>query len=139
MNAEVGQSLGTTSPSEAAGILEVLQDHLHIVLGTSPLAWNSLPRPLLDSLRRKERSHPSWSLGSCVILLEKAAEKCLIIKKLSPGTQNEYRSTVTKWLTWGQGADVERIERHHIRDFLDWVHEKAAHDGGARRSNRSAM
>jgi hypothetical protein len=43
----------------------------------------------------------------------------------------EYRSTVTKWLTWGQGVDVDQIERHHIRDFLDWVHDKATNDRGS--------
>ena len=34
-------------------------------------------------------------------------------------------------LTWGQGVDVDQIERHHIRDFLDWVHDKATNDGGS--------
>jgi hypothetical protein len=52
------------------------------------------------------------------ISLEKVAEKYLVAKKLSAGTRKEYRSTVTKWLSWGQGVDVDRIERRHIRDFL---------------------
>jgi hypothetical protein len=38
------------------------------------------------------------------ISLEKVAEKYLVAKKLSAGTRKEYRSTVTKWLTWGQGV-----------------------------------
>jgi len=55
----------------------------------------------------------------------------LAAKKLSAGTTKEYRSTVTKWRTWGKGVDVDQIERHHIREFLDWVHERASHDGGS--------
>ena len=66
-----------------------------------------------------------------VISLEKVAEKYLVSKKLSAGTRKEYRSTVTKWLTWGQGVDVDQIGRHHIRDLLDWVHDKATNDGGS--------
>ena len=64
------------------------------------------------------------------ISLERVAEKYLVAKKLSEGTRKEYRSTVTKWLAWGQGVDVDQIERRHIRDFLDWVYEKATNDGG---------
>ena len=62
---------------------------------------------------------------------EKVAEKYLVAKKLSAGTRKEYRSTVTKWLTWGNGVNVDRIDRRHIREFLDWVHEKATKDGGS--------
>jgi hypothetical protein len=58
-------------------------------------------------------------------------------KRLSAGTRKEYRSTVTKWLAWGQGGDVDQIERHHIRDFLDWVHDKAT-DGGSSNAGRTA-
>ncbi|HEX5104975.1 MAG TPA: phage integrase N-terminal SAM-like domain-containing protein, partial [Pirellulaceae bacterium] len=65
------------------------------------------------------------------ISLEKVAEKYLVAKKLSTGTQKEYRSTVTKWLAWGQGVDVDQIDRRHIRDYLDWVHDKATNDGGS--------
>jgi hypothetical protein len=44
------------------------------------------------------------------ISLEGVAEKYLVAKKLSEGTRKEYRSTVTKWLSWGQGVadDVAR-------------------------------
>ena len=74
------------------------------------------------------------------ISLEKVTAKYLVAKKLSTGTRKEYRSTVTKWLTWGQVVDVDQIERHHIRDFLDWVHDKASSDGGsnaARTANKA--
>ena len=65
------------------------------------------------------------------ISLEKVAVKYLATKKLSSGTCKEYRATVTKWIAWGKGVDVDQIERTHIREFLDWVHEKAASDGGS--------
>ena len=65
------------------------------------------------------------------ISLEKVAEKYLATKELSSGTCKEYRATVTKWIAWGKGVDVDQIERTHVREFLDWVHEKAACDGGS--------
>ena len=65
------------------------------------------------------------------ISLENVAEKYLATKKLSSGTCKEYRSTVTKWIAWGKGVDVDQIGRSHPREFLDWVSEKAASDGGS--------
>ena len=65
------------------------------------------------------------------ISLESVSAKYLTAKKLSGGTRKEYKSTVTKWTTWGNGVDVGEITRSHIRDFLDWVHEKAEQDGGS--------
>jgi hypothetical protein len=65
------------------------------------------------------------------ISVEKVAEKYLVAKKLSAGTRKEYRATVTKWMAWGKGVDVDQLERHHLREFLDWVHEKASQDGGS--------
>ena len=65
------------------------------------------------------------------ISLENVAEKYLASKKLSSGTCKEYRLTVTKWVAWGQGVDVDEIGRAHLRDYLDWVYEKAAEDGGS--------
>ena len=63
------------------------------------------------------------------ISLENVADKYLVTKKLSSGTCKEYRSTVTKWAAWGKGADVDQISRADLRDFLDWVYEKAEGDG----------
>lgn len=65
------------------------------------------------------------------VCLEKVAEKYLATKKLSAGTQKEYRATVAKWLSWGKVTDVDQIEKRHLREFLDWVHEKATSDGGS--------
>ena len=64
------------------------------------------------------------------ISFESVAAKYLTTKKLSSGTCKEYRGTVTKWIAWGKGVDVDQIGRVQLRDFLDWVHEKAAADGG---------
>ncbi len=62
--------------------------------------------------------------------VETISEKYLTAKKLSGGTRKKYKSTVTKWTAWGNGVEVDQINRSHIRDFLDWVHDKAAEDGG---------
>lgn len=64
------------------------------------------------------------------ISLETVVAKYLAAKKLSGGTQKEYKSTVTKWLSWERHVDVDQIERSHVRDFLDCVHEKAIENGG---------
>ena len=65
------------------------------------------------------------------ITLETVAAKYLAAKKLSSGTRKEYRGTVAKWVAWGRGVEVDQIGRTDLRDFLDWVHEKAAADGGS--------
>lgn len=72
--------------------------------------------------------------------IESVAAKYLNARKLSPGTCKEYRGTVTKWTAWGKGVNVDQIGRVHLRDFLDWVHEKAVADGGSnagRTANKS--
>ena len=71
------------------------------------------------------------------ISLENVSEKYLVNKELSTGTCKEYRSTVTKWIAWGKGVAVDEIGRAQLRDFLDWVHEKAAENGGSN-SGRTA-
>ena len=53
------------------------------------------------------------------ISFESVAAKYLTAKKLSSGTCKEYRGTVTKWIAWGKGVDVDQIGRVHLRDFLD--------------------
>jgi hypothetical protein len=65
------------------------------------------------------------------ISLEAVSAKYLTAKKLSGGTRKEYKSTITKWTAWGKGVDVDQISRSQLREFLDWVHEKAAQDGGS--------
>ena len=65
------------------------------------------------------------------ISLETVVAKYLDAKKLSGGTRKEYKSTIAKWLAWEGRVDVDKIERAHIREFLDWVHEKAIEGGGS--------
>ena len=63
--------------------------------------------------------------------VETISAKYLTAKRLSGGTRKEYKPTVTKWTAWGNGVNVDEINRSHICDFLDWVHDKAAEDGGS--------
>jgi hypothetical protein len=46
-------------------------------------------------------------------------------KSLSRGTRNEDASTVRKWEQWGHGVPIEDLRRKDVREFLDWVHERA--------------
>jgi hypothetical protein len=62
--------------------------------------------------------------------LTTAVEHYLRAKTLSRGTRNEYRSTVRKWERWGRGTPVEELRRRDVREFLDWVHERAVADEG---------
>jgi hypothetical protein len=56
----------------------------------------------------------------------KSAAKCYArVKGLSHGTRNEYNSTIRKWERWGGGWPIEHLRRKDVREFLDWVHEKA--------------
>ena len=57
--------------------------------------------------------------GSGVVTMSNSVEviaaKYLTKKKLSGVTPKEYKSTVTKWTAWGNGVDVDQINRSHIR------------------------
>lgn len=57
--------------------------------------------------------------------LNAATESYLQARSLSRGTRNEYRSTLRKWEAWGAGAPIGELQRGNIREFLDWVHERA--------------
>ena len=59
-----------------------------------------------------------------------AAESYLRSKLLSRGTRNEYRSTLRKWGQWDRGVPIQRLQRGHVREFLDWVYERAVADQG---------
>lgn len=46
------------------------------------------------------------------------------------GTRAEYQTTVAKWEQWGSSIPLEQLCRRDIREFLDWVFERAVeHDG----------
>jgi integrase len=57
--------------------------------------------------------------------LKAAVESYLRAKTLSRGTRNEYFSTVRKWEQWGSGPPIEALQHKQVREFLDWVHERA--------------
>jgi hypothetical protein len=59
-----------------------------------------------------------------------AVEGYLRSRALSRGTRNEYASTLRKWEQWGGACPIEELRHKDIRDFLDWVHERAVADGG---------
>ena len=59
-----------------------------------------------------------------------AVDSYLRAKTLSRGTRNEYRSTVRKWEQWGGGPPIEALQHKEIREFLDWVHERALAEKG---------
>jgi hypothetical protein len=63
--------------------------------------------------------------GQMPTTLNAAIESYLRAKNLSRGTRNEYRSTLRKWEAWGAVAPIEELQRKNIREFLDWVHERA--------------
>ncbi|CAN5369164.1 hypothetical protein BH10PLA2_BH10PLA2_35360 [soil metagenome] len=72
--------------------------------------------------------------------LQSAVESYLRAKNLSRGTRNEYKSTLKKWELWGQGVPVEELRRKNVREFLDWVYERAVADEGTnpgRTSNKA--
>lgn len=62
--------------------------------------------------------------------LKVAVESYLRAKALSRNTRNEYASTVRKWELWGHGVPIEELRRKDVREFLDWVHERALADEG---------
>ena len=59
-----------------------------------------------------------------------AADRYLRAKALARGARNEHRSTLRKWDQWGRGAPIEKLQRRHVREFLDWVYERAVADQG---------
>ena len=58
----------------------------------------------------------------------------------APRTRNEYYTTLKKWSDWGNGVPLEELGRKEVREFLDWVYERAVDQGGTnpgRTSNKS--
>jgi hypothetical protein len=63
--------------------------------------------------------------------LSTAVESYLRARALSRGTRNEYVTTLRKWELWGAGSPIEELRRKDLRNFLDWVYQRAVSDGGA--------
>ncbi len=49
----------------------------------------------------------------------------------SVGAREAYSATVKKWEQWGNGLALDEIGRKEIREFLDWVHDRAVAQGGS--------
>src|SRR5688572_11621135 len=60
-----------------------------------------------------------------------AIERYLCSGKPAQGTRNEYATTLRKWRKWGHGVTIERIARKDIREFLDWVYDRAVDEQGS--------
>ncbi len=64
------------------------------------------------------------------INLETTVESYLRHKNLSRGTQKEYDATLRKWKLWSCNVPLLELNRKTVRDFLDWVYEKAVENDG---------
>ena len=72
--------------------------------------------------------------------LTNAVHSYLRSGSLARGTRNEYGTTLRKWREWGGGVAIERLGRREIREFLDWVYERAIEQDGTnpgRTSNKA--
>src|SRR5262245_34291025 len=57
-------------------------------------------------------------------------ESYLRARTVARGTRNEYFSTLRKSEQRGGGPPIEALQHKQVREFLDWVHERAvAQDG----------
>ena len=63
--------------------------------------------------------------------LETVVTNYLRARTAALGTREAYSATVKKWEQWGKGLALDEIGRKEIREFLDWVHERAVAQGGS--------
>jgi integrase len=59
-----------------------------------------------------------------------AVVKYLRLGDPARGTRKVYNTTLRKWSEWGGGVAIEHLGRKEIREFLDWVYERAVTDEG---------
>ena len=85
--------------------------------------------PPAERIRHGGQRRRRWSRPMSTTF-KAAVESYLRAKTLSRGTRNEYRSTVRKWEQWGGGPPIEELQHKEIREFLDWVHERAVAEEG---------
>jgi integrase len=72
--------------------------------------------------------------------LTAAILKYLRTNNRARATRNEYNTTLRKWSEWGNGVPLEELGRKEVREFLDWVYERAIDQGGTnpgRTSNKA--
>lgn len=77
-----------------------------------------------------EASTGDWSLPMSTTL-KTAVANYLHSGSPARGTRAEYQTTLRKWKDWGGGVPIERLGRKEIREFLDWVYERAVTEEGA--------
>lgn len=46
------------------------------------------------------------------------------------GTRAEYGTTLREWEQWNGHVSLEKVGRREIREFLDWIYERAVAEGG---------
>ena len=63
--------------------------------------------------------------------LETVVTNYLRARAAAQGTRDAYSSTLKKWEQWGKGLTLEQIGRKEIREFLDWIYERALAQGGS--------
>ena len=63
-------------------------------------------------------------------MLKTAVANYLGATDLARGTRAEYQTTLRKWKQWGGGAPIEKLGRKEVREFLDWVYERAVAEQG---------
>jgi len=62
--------------------------------------------------------------------LKTVVTKYLRARRPAHGTRDAYHTTLRKWKQWGSGVPIENLGRKDIREFLDWVYERAVmHEG----------
>src|SRR5204863_9817853 len=72
--------------------------------------------------------------------LEAAMSNYLRSGNPARSTRAEYRTTLSKWLEWSGHVPIEELGRKEIREFLDWVYERAVAEQGTspgRTSNKA--
>ena len=62
--------------------------------------------------------------------LQSAINQYLRVNIRASTTRKEYQTTLKKWTELGNGVPIEQLGRREVREFLDWVHERAISDEG---------
>lgn len=65
------------------------------------------------------------------VTLRNAVQRYFRSRNPAAGTRAEYKTTLSKWSSWGGGVSVEKLGRQEIREFLDWVYDQAVRDSGS--------
>lgn len=72
--------------------------------------------------------------------LNTAVTRYLRANNRASTTRSEYRTTLKKWTEWANGVPIDKLGRKEVREFLDWVYERAVSDEGGnpgRTSNKA--